>query len=40
METEAQRQALLQMGCDVGQGWLIAKAMPASEVVRMFRRDA
>ncbi len=40
METEAQRQALLQMGCDVGQGWLIGKAMPAGEVVRMFRHDA
>jgi diguanylate cyclase (GGDEF)-like protein len=39
METEAQRQALLQMGCDIGQGWLIGKAMPADEVVRMFRRD-
>jgi diguanylate cyclase (GGDEF)-like protein len=40
VETETQRQALLAMGCDEGQGWLIAKAMPAGEVVNLFRRDA
>jgi diguanylate cyclase (GGDEF)-like protein len=39
IETEAQKQALLKMGCDEGQGWLIAKALPAGEVVRMLRRD-
>jgi len=39
IETEAQKQALLKMGCDEGQGWLIEKALPADEVVRMFRRD-
>jgi diguanylate cyclase (GGDEF)-like protein len=40
VETEAQKQALLQMGCDECQGWLIAKALPANDVVHMFRRDA
>jgi len=39
IETETQKQALLNMGCDEGQGWLIEKALPADEVVRMFRRD-
>jgi diguanylate cyclase len=39
VETEAQRKALLDMGCDEGQGWLIGKAMPADEVARMFRCD-
>lgn len=40
VETEAQRLALQKMGCDEAQGWLIAKAMPAAEVVRLFQRDA
>ncbi len=40
VETEAQRLALLHMGCDEGQGWLIGKAVPAGEVVHLFRRDA
>ena len=31
IETEAQREALLQLGCRQGQGWLFAKALPASE---------
>jgi len=39
VETEAQKQALIDMGCDESQGWLFGKAMPADEVARMFRRD-
>jgi len=27
IETEAQRDALLALGCDEGQGWLYAKAL-------------
>lgn len=31
VETEAQRELLLAIGCDEMQGWLMAPAMPASE---------
>lgn len=31
VETEAQREALLQMGCTRAQGWLFAKAMPIDQ---------
>jgi diguanylate cyclase (GGDEF)-like protein len=33
VETEAHYQALLQMGCEVGQGYGIARPMPADELV-------
>ncbi|HEY4082524.1 MAG TPA: EAL domain-containing protein [Burkholderiaceae bacterium] len=32
VETPGQRQALLDMGCEVAQGWLFARAMPAQEL--------
>lgn len=32
VETEAQREALLAMGCTNAQGWLFGKAMPADEL--------
>ncbi|MCG6118193.1 MAG: EAL domain-containing protein [Aquimonas sp.] len=31
VETEAQREALLHIGCRQGQGWLFARALPAAE---------
>ena len=31
VETEAQREALMQMGCTRAQGWLFAKAMPVDQ---------
>ncbi|MDP2825527.1 MAG: EAL domain-containing protein [Sulfuritalea sp.] len=34
VETEAHYQALLQMGCEVGQGHGIARPMPAADLVR------
>ena len=34
VETEAHFQALLEMGCEVGQGFWIARPMPASELIR------
>jgi EAL domain-containing protein (putative c-di-GMP-specific phosphodiesterase class I)/CHASE2 domain-containing sensor protein/GGDEF domain-containing protein len=32
IETEAQRQLLAGMGCDIGQGYLIGRPVPASEI--------
>ena len=32
VETEAQRVCLAAIGCDAIQGWLIAHAMPATEL--------
>ena len=32
VETPGQRQALLDMGCEVAQGWLFARAMPAQDL--------
>ncbi|SAL51531.1 diguanylate cyclase [Caballeronia sordidicola] len=36
VETQAQRNLLIDMGCDQIQGWLISKALPAAELKRCF----
>ena len=36
VETQAQRDLLIEMGCDQIQGWLISKALPATELKRCF----
>jgi diguanylate cyclase (GGDEF)-like protein len=36
VETEDQRELLIEMGCDQIQGWLIARALPADELARRF----
>jgi diguanylate cyclase (GGDEF)-like protein len=36
VETQAQRNLLIEMGCDQIQGWLISKALPATELKRRF----
>jgi diguanylate cyclase len=36
VETEAQRELLIEMGCDQIQGWLICKALPAADLKRCF----
>ncbi len=33
VETEGQRQALLALGCEYGQGWLFARPMPAEQLL-------
>jgi predicted signal transduction protein with EAL and GGDEF domain len=35
IETDAQAGALRAMGCDVGQGYLFARPMPADEASRL-----
>ncbi len=35
VETEAQRNLLANMGCNMGQGWLFAKAMPRTDLMTM-----
>lgn len=37
VETEAQRAALRDKGCALGQGHLFGKAAPADEVAALFR---
>jgi diguanylate cyclase (GGDEF)-like protein len=37
VETVAQRELLIEMGCDQIQGWLISKALPAGELMRCFQ---
>jgi diguanylate cyclase (GGDEF)-like protein len=32
IEVESQREKLIELGCDQGQGWLFAKAIPAADV--------
>jgi diguanylate cyclase (GGDEF)-like protein len=36
VETEAQRELLIEMGCDQIQGWLIARALPADALAQRF----
>ena len=38
IETEAQRQYLIGLGCHEGQGWLFAKPMPAEELEAWMKR--
>ena len=38
VETQAQREFLLQKGCGVGQGFLFARPMPAAECMAWLRR--
>ena len=40
VETEAQRQQLLQMGCQYGQGYLLSPALPAAEFASRFLPSA
>jgi diguanylate cyclase (GGDEF)-like protein/PAS domain S-box-containing protein len=40
VETEAQMLFLRQLGCQMGQGWLFAKAMPLEALVRYLQADA
>lgn len=39
IETEEQLHLLKEMGCDHGQGFLLGRPMPASEVSRLLRRS-
>lgn len=32
LETEADRQWLIEAGCDLGQGWLFGKPVPGKEL--------
>ena len=36
VETEEVKDALVELGCDTIQGWLVAKAMPMRELVKAF----
>ncbi|MBK6592858.1 MAG: EAL domain-containing protein [Burkholderiales bacterium] len=38
VETQAQLAFLLEQGCEVYQGWLFAKAMPAAELTALLQR--
>lgn len=40
VETAAQASRLRALGCDEGQGWLFAPALPAGDVARLLRRGA
>ncbi|WP_277188393.1 EAL domain-containing protein [Caballeronia sp. BR00000012568055] len=37
VETEAQRDLLIEMGCDHIQGWLISRALPSDELASSFQ---
>jgi EAL domain-containing protein (putative c-di-GMP-specific phosphodiesterase class I) len=40
IETKAELQALHQMGCDIGQGFLLARPMPKAELAAMLAPQA
>ncbi|WP_246180278.1 EAL domain-containing protein [Marinobacter changyiensis] len=40
VETEAQRQLLLSIGCDYGQGYLFSRPLPASKFEQLIARTA
>ena len=35
IEDDEQRRAVLALGCDVGQGFLFARPMPADDLTRL-----
>jgi diguanylate cyclase (GGDEF)-like protein/PAS domain S-box-containing protein len=39
IETEEQRQFLIELGCPVGQGFLFSEAVPPDDLVRLARED-
>jgi EAL domain-containing protein (putative c-di-GMP-specific phosphodiesterase class I) len=40
IETAEQRDALLHMGCGLGQGYLFAKPLPAERIEQLLRSSA
>ena len=40
VETAAQEQAIMKMGCDEVQGFMYAKPMPAAELLRYLQQSA
>ena len=38
IEVQSQYDKLAELGCDLAQGWLFAKAMPAAEVLALLQR--
>lgn len=40
VETEDVRDALLELGCDVIQGWLVSKAVPMRDLVKNFGEES
>jgi EAL domain-containing protein (putative c-di-GMP-specific phosphodiesterase class I) len=36
VETDAQRDLLAAVGCDEGQGYLLAPGLPAAEIAELF----
>lgn len=39
IETDMQRRILAAAGCDYGQGWLFAKALPAQEFAQLLQQQ-
>jgi EAL domain-containing protein (putative c-di-GMP-specific phosphodiesterase class I) len=40
IETDEQRDCLLEIGCELGQGFLFSRARPAAEWAMQGRRDS
>jgi diguanylate cyclase (GGDEF)-like protein len=38
IETEGQRDLLVKMGCNIGQGWLFSKALPRTALAELLRQ--